>query len=465
MSTYNENTGRYQDRAEFYYKLLPENGAKSANPYLEIYRIVTNLYAGVHLFGIHFLDDTEWRQGLETIRETEGLSRCWGRVLEIIELWQETGVDNTAKLENALESLLDGVLEVLPAYVFWVPKAVCQSNQALLNFLQQRGNIHRRNNSPKYYAYDRVLATLSSVSIPVTVNNCRYFKGVGPRIGQHIIDFLSGKVEIPIVDLTEEEPPKEVSWIEVEPPELVREENRPIATYLWKQSLDLYQQGMVFGACAWRRASESLFKSKVLVEEHLETLEDDFPYVGEKLSDVIREFYYYVYPTNLPPTDIPDTCPTETLYGVQGAQQRELIKMLWEAGFQPLAVEIAERKVLPAIKSNFQALHSCTPEALSFMFDRTDGIPPARNWLNTELVEWLWECGRQCIGNTAYSYFNASRIVAHKVAIVDYNDLESVKYIGPHIAERARGEILGQVNPEHYKKLRQELNHLRALLD
>ena len=187
--SYNNNNGRYQERAEFYYKQLPKDGSAVSNPYLDIYRCVVNVYASFHHFGIRFFDKGEtkhWEPSLAIIRETDGLARCWGHaneVLELISRWRgyiadihphataEAAIDDeviaveasasTELLEEALESLMDAFLEILPAYVSWAPTAKLPENQLVVNFLQSRGDEYRAIGNPKFYAYDRVVTNLA----------------------------------------------------------------------------------------------------------------------------------------------------------------------------------------------------------------------------------------------------------------------------------------------------------------
>ena len=124
-------------------------------------------------------------------------------------------------------------------------------------------------------------------------------------------------------------------------------------------------------------------------------------------------------------------------------------------------MEIIEKKALPQTRSDFKSFNYCTPIVLENIFTRSDGIPAARNWINTNLIEWLWSYGNECPGPAAASYYNAARSVSRKKSIVTADNIQSVKYIGPYIAERALGELAGIVDPDNYREMRKELCRLR----
>jgi hypothetical protein len=544
--SYNSNNGRYQERAEFYYKQLPKDGSSVSNPYLDIYRCIVNVYASCHHFGIRFFDKGDanhWEPSLAIIRETDGLSRCWGHaneVLELISRWRgyiadihlhtnaqaideeviavEAGASTELLLE-ALESLMDAFLEILPAYVSWVPTAKLPENQLVVNFLQTRGDEYRAIGNPKFYAYDRVVTTLANATIPVSATNCKYFKGVGPHISQHIIEFFSGNAaphvtpeeraaltdnqvqclyhdteelqmesedDEPQTESKDEEPQTESKdeekdrteptdtelqphWTDRECPMLNRDENGPLAEYLWNTSLEFYAQRYRGHAWAWRRAAETVYSTEHRVEDHLDTLDSEtawehFPYIGVKMADVIREFYQNVDQGGATEEqELPAECPQSTAVGDAEEYQQGLLNHLWDNGYMELAVEIAANEALPQTRSDFKSFDNCNPQLLEFMFTRSDNLPVATNWRNNALIEWLWSCGCECPGPTAASYYNAARAVARKVNAVFVEDLEAVKYIGPHIAERARGELAGLIDPQQYRDMRKELNRLRSL--
>ena len=54
--TYNNNNGKYQDRAEYYYTQMPQEFTPIDNKYLDVYRNALTFYANVHHFGIRFFE-------------------------------------------------------------------------------------------------------------------------------------------------------------------------------------------------------------------------------------------------------------------------------------------------------------------------------------------------------------------------------------------------------------------------
>ena len=213
MTTYAKNNGQYQTRADYYQQILSRDESATQNQYLKIYHCAVNLYSTFHQRGLGYFDRSSelsqsWESGITAIRDTEGLARSWGHAKEVLDLiarWRgfvmflpnprdtvNTEATSTELLSEALESLLDSLLETLPSYVSWTPTAKLPENQAVLEFLQNRSNTYRTVANPKFYAYDRVVGTIANATIPVTAQNCQYFKGVGPRIKQHIVDFFNG---------------------------------------------------------------------------------------------------------------------------------------------------------------------------------------------------------------------------------------------------------------------------------
>ena len=261
------------------------------------------------------------------------------------------------------------------------------------------------------------------------------------------------------------------NWADREYPELNRDENGPLAEYLWNTSLEFYNQRYRGHAWAWRRAAETVYRTEHRVEDHLDTLDSEtawvhFPYIGVKMADVIREFYQYVDQWRATEEqELPAERPQATITGEAEEYQQGLLDHLWDNGYMELAVEIAANEALPQTRADFRSFVNCSPQLLEFMFTRNDNLPVAKNWRNNALIEWLWSCGCECPGPAAASYYNAARAVARKVNAVFVEDLEAVKYIGPHIAERARGELAGLIDPQQYRDMRKELNRLRRPLD
>lgn len=260
---------------------------------------------------------------------------------------------------------------------------------------------------------------------------------------------------------------------DIKRPTICNQANQALADYLWENSLDFYWGQRMGKAWAWRRAAETVCATPYMVQLCLLDLGNTntrklFPYIGEKMSDVIREFYIY-YHDEWTSTEyaseevsLPNVCPTATMEEEDEQEwQQGLLNFLWDNDYRELAAEIAEKEALPETRADFETFDNCCPEALQDIFTRNTNIPAARNWCNANLVEWLWKCGNECPGPAATSYYNAARGVARKTTAVTPESLEEIKYIGPHIATRARGEMAGIVDPTEYRNLRKELNRLR----
>ena len=117
---------------------------------------------------------------LAKIKNLKGFALCWGHAKAVI----EGELDLIDKLE-------DYFLKILPGFVPHTPQAKLSQNQPIVEYLSQRSNKYKRISNPKYFAYDRVVEIVSNTEIPVTAENCKNFKGVGPKIAQHIKKFLS----------------------------------------------------------------------------------------------------------------------------------------------------------------------------------------------------------------------------------------------------------------------------------
>ena len=202
--------GKYKKRADYYDRLGCDD---NKNVHLDIYHSVVALYNAYHIFGVqHFNLPSSNEIPISTIRDTAGLARCWGdasEVLNLISRWRKSiaiihpisaevheesdGGSIGLELVKALESLMEMILEILPAYVKWIPVANNEKNQEMVKFLQERSNSYCGIGNPKFYAYDRVITNICEASFPVNSANCVFIEGVGPRITQHIRDFLAGE--------------------------------------------------------------------------------------------------------------------------------------------------------------------------------------------------------------------------------------------------------------------------------
>lgn len=167
-----------QNREEYYSQLLNENNTSN---YLYIYKCV--------LEALKNPLDTSYYPGINEIRDTIGMARCWGHAKKFLTMTDNPNVEKD-RLLMVLTQLKNSLLEVLPAFVEWYPQASFAINQKVLDFLMGRGNDYRKVNNPKFYAYDIAVENLAKANFQITAENCRYFKGVGPNISAHIKNFL-----------------------------------------------------------------------------------------------------------------------------------------------------------------------------------------------------------------------------------------------------------------------------------
>nr|QBK87248.1 MAG: helix-hairpin-helix domain protein [Marseillevirus LCMAC201] len=359
-ASYSKNTGYYQKRAD-YYNHIREFPLQEENVYINVYSCIVNLYNNFHQFGIQYFElhhqpSRSWEIGLTAIRDIEGLARCWGHaqeITELIERWRafitftsqalvsekNISIEETSELlSDSLESLMNSILEVMPAYVSWIPTAQLEENQPIVDFLQERGNTYRAMGNSKFYAYDRVVDAIASAAIPINDANCVYIKGVGPRIAEHIRNFLSETAtpeeesstdaketdksetfvaattrrfehlvpshnSVPAViepvqpDHTDEcghsRPgvARRKPFPDIERPAVYNSVNQSLADYLWRCSIDFYWSKQMGRAWAWRRAAETVCVTQDVVQSAVDN--QQLPYIGEKMSDVVREFYQY----------------------------------------------------------------------------------------------------------------------------------------------------------------------------
>lgn len=437
MGTYNTNNGRYQERADYY------SNIDAVNVYGHLYQNVVIIY---NLFYTHSVLSLDWREILYQIRDMRGLGRSWGYALKVIDL-----VDNKKSEEaiaSSLESLMNSLLEVLPAYVPWVPVAKIVSNQPLLDYLQDRGNEYRMIGNPKFYAYDRVVNSIAVTTIPVSGSNCVYINGVGPRITQHIRDFLNKPTQPDDTSIPVSESPKpelRTSLMDADEPELSinfigelpavkLEENVQVARYLWNSA-----HRQTCRTLAWRRAAVTICNSNHIVEDLVdilgtETTRTQLPYIGEIMGDVIREFYQYENIVETNPEHLVE-CPVSiTRDCITRHYQQILIDLLWNYGYFETAHEISCTDIVPQTRADFKILNTCTSQLIQTIYaDTKTGAPVADNWINQRLTDWLWDTG----------YTNASRAVARKKNIVINENLQAVQFIGPHIAEQAAVQVFG----------------------
>ena len=155
-------------------------------------------------------------------------------------------------------------------------------NKKLINYLSTRSRRYKKARNPKYFAYDRVIGHLKRTKIKINSKNYRYLRGVGPRIGQHINDFLRQNMVF-----------KQPSPITLEP------ENQGIVDYLWDQAKinnELNRRGRAFALVRAARTIAKLNESMpsrymtYSVFKLLERPNYDFG-VGEWVSDIITDYF------------------------------------------------------------------------------------------------------------------------------------------------------------------------------
>lgn len=145
------------------------------NPYLEIYKAILILKNSA-------TEDHDAIQTLQRVKRLQGFELCWGPAKDVIE----------RPTTDSIEALEYYYLTILPAYVPFVPQAKRSENQQIVQYLLNRSNKYKRISSPKFYSYDRVINILCETDTVVTVENCKKFKGVGPKIATHIKNFILG---------------------------------------------------------------------------------------------------------------------------------------------------------------------------------------------------------------------------------------------------------------------------------
>jgi hypothetical protein len=515
----------YQERANYYNSLTMEN------QYLNVYKCIRNLFNNYKTHGMDSLCDLfpNEKITLISIRSMEGLGRSWGHVRRLLELLDDTTIDRNIieyRLKEIFSSILTTMLEVLPAYIQYVPQAKMAFNQPIVDFLHNRGNEYRITGNPKFYAYDRVVSNILVSDFKVTSANCIYLKGVGPRISHHIREFLNvenspemveenhvenslemveenhvenslemveeNHVENSIEMVEEnnvenspemveenhvenslemvEENHVENSLVEEnhvdtifnsqELPNVYRVQNYPVAQYLWEKAHEFIADGFRAKSWAWLKACQTVCNSEYYMYEYLENLEQ-FPYIGEIMADVIREFYANI------PAKVYMYCPEiRPISRVRGNKFRhyhqKLIDFLWRNNYHETAYEIYCMDRIPQIRTDFKRMNTASQNVINSIFAQWGNIPVADNWINQDLTNWLWRAGNNCPSKYAVNYYNASRAVARKKNIVNYEDLLSIKYIGPYIAERVGAEFYGKINPQNYIDMKRELMELRS---
>lgn len=145
------------------------------NRYLDIYGAILEVKRSEQV-------SQETCQMLSEIKHLQGFATCWGHAKEIMQGYSP----------KVLESLEYYYLKLLPGFVPYVPQAKRVENQKIIAYLLQRSNQYKRVSNPKFHSYDRVINILCATDIVVSPQNCKSFKGVGPKIAQHIKDFLTG---------------------------------------------------------------------------------------------------------------------------------------------------------------------------------------------------------------------------------------------------------------------------------
>jgi len=477
---YHDNTGLYQERANYYYSLLntsePQlkwyfNTVESKIPlndqYLEIYRCIIAMYSTVHTCGLRFFDNQQkvtinWEQGVKHIRETIGFGRCWGRAqeaLELIDNWRLflincrnsssnmlTLIDKInikcneieEKLIKCLESLLDGILEILPAYIDWIPKLQNEENTDIVNFLQKRGNVYRIMSNPKFYAYDKVITNIAKYNGVVTAENCKYIKGIGPKIAKHVTNFLNNKRSIVNIERSQSN--------NVQHNELLSElnseqDNQHLNSEQYNQHLNSEQElekdeqqlsnlnSVQHNELLSELNSEQELQKDDQQLSNLNSEQDDqqLPNLNseqdnDQLSNLNSEQDNEQLPNLNSEQD--NEKPKSLLNDpIENNIQQQIIDLLWNNGYKNIAIEIYQKNLIPLIKTHFKNLDNFDPKILNIIFYSNNDIPISRNWVNQELVNWLWNL----------EYLNLARTVANKINIITINNLKNIKNINENI--------------------------------
>lgn len=373
-------TGKYMDRYN-YYNSLHEN-----NLHLDIYNGVVGFYNSRD--NIH-----HWEKSLIKIRNTPGFSRAWGYANAILLDIADEKPINT----ELLDQLLECILQALPAYVPWYPKAKNPKNQSIINFLQDYSNKYRSIGDPKFYAYDNVINNFSETDITITKNNCGYFDGVGKFIKAHICNFIN--VNKIVAQTVEELPDSNLL-------SFVNTNNSYIP-----QTIEQEQ-------------------SEVNIPESDER---------EKPDVAIPESIEREHTEMLPISRLTD--PNEKWI------QQTLICTLWYARHFDMAKELNMHYAIPQTRKEFAVFENCNENVINSVFVTSVNLISVNNWLNSPLVEWLYTHPKK----GAYRY--ACREVAYTKLFITMDNLEEVKYIGKKIATDIRNNFYTNWIPNKKQKV------------
>lgn len=229
---YRKNSGKYQHLLNYYDNCIDEN------VYMDIYKSLRIVYKNFFASGLDtFQNATQEETVLKSVRDTHGLGRVWGfvkSIIDSIDVWRgsDRGDVATTKacedIAESLETAVDTLLVILPAYVPWKALAIVPENQSIVDMLQDRGNCYRIINNPKFYAYDRAVDTICKTNIIVSAQNCKYLYGIGPQLSIHIKNhFEKIRKDIPV---SEE---KQKSTVDKTTPVCRNLLNTPVVEWLW----------------------------------------------------------------------------------------------------------------------------------------------------------------------------------------------------------------------------------------
>lgn len=231
---YRKNSGKYQHLLDYYDNCVDEN------VYMDIYKSLRIVYKNFFASGLDtFQNPSQEETVLKSVRDTHGLGRVWGfvkSIIDSIDVWRgsDRGDVATTKacedIAESLETAVDTLLVILPAYVPWKAFANIPENQSIVDMLQERGNRYRIINNPKFYAYDRAVDTICKTSIIVSTQNCKYLYGIGPQLSIHIKNHFKVQKEIP----TNEE--KQQTSVGKTAPACRNLLNTPVVEWLWSNS-------------------------------------------------------------------------------------------------------------------------------------------------------------------------------------------------------------------------------------
>lgn len=187
---YADGTGKYQERFD-YYRLHADK-----NRHIYIFDAIRKLYyllieaaARDEVAEFFEFDNETVLQPIKIIRDMQGLARCWGHALTLLEMIAENSCEYSEMVDIA-SSLIDRYMEILPAYTQWVPECRLPGNQDLVDMLHRRANMYRVMNNNKLFTYEKVIDAIVDCDYQINAGNCKYLAHAEPRVIVHIKEIL-----------------------------------------------------------------------------------------------------------------------------------------------------------------------------------------------------------------------------------------------------------------------------------